>query len=441
MVHNVDDPDPYVGKAPFVQTLAWAFADGLVATDTAGTLVPALATALPQRSEDGLTYRYTLRDDVRWHDGAPLRADDVVAVHRRLQQRPDLRSTPPFDNVVNVAAAGRELTVTLRAPLGAFAESFFGPKGALPIPLVRPGAIGTGPLRVAQVHPNVDLTLRKANGGPRGSARFDTLEIRTIPDPNSLLVAYEAHEIDLALYPPAEAASAYARAGAQIFRQDGTSMMIVANTRSGPLHDTALRRAVFALVPREEIVRTVFGGWIHRSSLLPQPQLPDTATAHALVERARPHLRIISTMHGYPGKVALLLQQALQEAGASVELKSLSIPQFFALDGPIHKGEYDLTLWFTDLVGRDLRAFLGCDGLQNVSGWCDHRFDALEARGTAAAGSTAESIFSQADTLLDDAAPMLPLGRLQLAIAASPQLRIDIDQYAPLFMHVEHWRA
>lgn len=39
---------------------------------------PLLAEALPEVSEDHLTYVFTIRDGVKWHDGKPLTAEDVL---------------------------------------------------------------------------------------------------------------------------------------------------------------------------------------------------------------------------------------------------------------------------------------------------------------------------------------------------------------------------
>jgi peptide/nickel transport system substrate-binding protein len=57
-------------------TLLWADADG--------EFLPWLATDM-KRSDDGLSYVFTLRDDVRWHDGKPLTADDVVFTFEYFQ--------------------------------------------------------------------------------------------------------------------------------------------------------------------------------------------------------------------------------------------------------------------------------------------------------------------------------------------------------------------
>lgn len=57
--------------------------EGLYKLDTEGNPQPLLATALPEISEDGLTYTITLVDGVNWSDGTPLKAGDFVYAWKR----------------------------------------------------------------------------------------------------------------------------------------------------------------------------------------------------------------------------------------------------------------------------------------------------------------------------------------------------------------------
>lgn len=52
--------------------------EGLMKTDQYGAAVPALAAGSPRISADGLTYVFTLRTDVAWHDGVPFTSTDVL---------------------------------------------------------------------------------------------------------------------------------------------------------------------------------------------------------------------------------------------------------------------------------------------------------------------------------------------------------------------------
>src|SRR5229473_8668166 len=56
--------------------------DGLMNYSKNGDLVPALAKSPPTTSSDGLTYKFTLRDNLKFSDGQPLTADDVVFTYQ-----------------------------------------------------------------------------------------------------------------------------------------------------------------------------------------------------------------------------------------------------------------------------------------------------------------------------------------------------------------------
>ena len=63
---------------------------GLLSIDADGTLIPDVASSVTV-SEDGLTYNIILRQDVRFHDGEQLTAEDV-AFTIQLAQNPELKS-------------------------------------------------------------------------------------------------------------------------------------------------------------------------------------------------------------------------------------------------------------------------------------------------------------------------------------------------------------
>ncbi len=80
-----DQLDPHVTSAYVsFQVLENVF-DTLVEPDENLEMVPSLAESW-EVSEDGLTYTFTLRDGVTWHDGTPLTADDVVYSYGRIRE-------------------------------------------------------------------------------------------------------------------------------------------------------------------------------------------------------------------------------------------------------------------------------------------------------------------------------------------------------------------
>ena len=57
---------------------------GLFAYDEEGQLIPELAAEMPEVSEDGLTYTFKIREGLKWSDGEPLDAEDIVYSWNRL---------------------------------------------------------------------------------------------------------------------------------------------------------------------------------------------------------------------------------------------------------------------------------------------------------------------------------------------------------------------
>ena len=123
--------------------------EGLMTYDAAGRLTWGLARSV-ERSDDGLTYRYTLRDGLVWSDGAPLTGDDFVYSFRRMM---DPKTASVYASLYYPLANGRAVN-TGRAPpseLGvespdsgtvvftldtpvAFFPKLLGLLGALPVP-------------------------------------------------------------------------------------------------------------------------------------------------------------------------------------------------------------------------------------------------------------------------------------------------------------------
>jgi len=58
--------------------------EGLLATNPAGELVPALAESAPKVSSDGLTFTFSLRKGLKWSDGSPLTSDDVLFTYNLM---------------------------------------------------------------------------------------------------------------------------------------------------------------------------------------------------------------------------------------------------------------------------------------------------------------------------------------------------------------------
>src|SRR5262249_4283575 len=91
--------------------------DTLFATDAQGAIQPQMV-GRTEISADKLTYRFTLRDGLHWHDGQPVTAEDCVASIKRWAARdPAGQKLMSFVEAVTAADAAT-IELKLREPTG-----------------------------------------------------------------------------------------------------------------------------------------------------------------------------------------------------------------------------------------------------------------------------------------------------------------------------------
>ncbi|WP_407371313.1 peptide ABC transporter substrate-binding protein [Carnobacterium sp.] len=114
--------------------------EGLITYDLEGNLVPGNATAMPEVSEDGLTYIFNLREDANWSNGTPVTADDFVFAWKRMVNPENgsgyaylfsgivnnaeaiLNGETPVDELGVEAVDDKTLKVTLEKPVPYFLD-------------------------------------------------------------------------------------------------------------------------------------------------------------------------------------------------------------------------------------------------------------------------------------------------------------------------------
>lgn len=96
---------------------------GLTRISSDGSVIPDLASSY-QISEDGTTYTFTLRDNLTFHNGAPLTAEDVIFTIRTAQN-PDIKSSrrADWDGVTVSSPDEKTVVFTLPRPYAPFLEN------------------------------------------------------------------------------------------------------------------------------------------------------------------------------------------------------------------------------------------------------------------------------------------------------------------------------
>ena len=318
---TLDSLDPGISfTVPGWQTL-WNVYLGLVGYTHAGgpegaELVPYLARELPEVSSDGRTYRFRLREGLRYSDGKPVRASDFEASIKRLFLMDSLgrdffrsiEGTERFDERQKGDISGIDaddddgtIEITLTEPRGDFlhvlATTFAAivPASTPPVAVGTPTGAGkpplppipaTGAYRIAKYQPGGGFTLER-------NSRFRPTASVPATNPNRI-VAIASTDATKALDRVLKGDVDYtmhllpANRVQQLRRQRGRQLRaytpantyyVFMNTRTPPFDKLAVRRAVNYAIDRRRLT-ALFGGLARPT----QNVLPPTYPAYRKLE-------------------------------------------------------------------------------------------------------------------------------------------------------------
>jgi ABC-type transport system substrate-binding protein len=102
---NVRSLDPHIAYDSLSYQAIRLVYDGLLDYDREGNLIPSLAKSLPEILNDGKSFRFKIRDGVRFHDGLELTADEISwSLHYMLSKRVGSPGYTFFEALVGVEA-------------------------------------------------------------------------------------------------------------------------------------------------------------------------------------------------------------------------------------------------------------------------------------------------------------------------------------------------
>lgn len=390
-----DNLNPLLGTQVVDSDLASFWAGFLFLWNDHNELVPELAQEVPTRanggiSRDGLTITYHLRKNVKWQDGAPFGADDVVFTwHAIMSNRNAIASRVGMDPVATVQKRDdHTIVVRLKRKFAPILSAFFGPYTQryciLPNHLLAKYPdlnripynelpIGAGPFRVASYERGQRVVLVANPLYWRGRPRLNRIEFRIVPSDSTMLTLLETHAIDF-----------YYKASEALFSPlhgiPGTRLVVTPSVRftdvgfnasvSG-LDDARVRRALAFAIDRQALVDKVAHGvavvghtdqpefsWAYN------PHAPsysyDPARATALLDeagwrfgadglRAKNGRPLRLTLVSFTGSQTISSTEAVIQAewarvGVDVSIKNYPSNQLYATNGVERAGKFDAIL-------------------------------------------------------------------------------------------------
>lgn len=400
---------------------------GLIARDGTGAIVPGLASSWRFVDNDtGLILR--LRP-TKWSDGRTLGSNEVVSAFRRAA----VRGEPALRQGEIAGAAGIAAGTTSASKLGVLAPiaRVVEIRLANASPLLlgwlaepglavtrRDGRATLAAYRAAGPAGRRVLTRREAMAGP--AARPDSIAISSTTDATTAVARFASGETDIVIGDGlAGLGEARTVARPQTLQVEALWGVYgyIANTRSGPLRDPQLRRALTLATDRSALATRVgLAAMAPVEGLLP-PALapaaaaaPDTATrqaAAAALRSGKPPIRLMLLLP--PGHDHRVIAERVAADWAALGV-TLAISEVDAatVSARIKRGNFDLALTETSLPVADAAALLArwrCDG----GLVCDPAADALLDKARTAPLAERPALLVAAEARWLEAPPMVPL--------------------------------
>lgn len=434
------DPDtlsPLVGNLQIDYDLAQFWGGFLFNYNDHDRLDPELATVEPTLgnhgiSPDGKTIVYHLRHGVKWQDGAPFDADDVIFTWRAVMNPANnVPNRDGYDRVTHIDKRDAyTIAVHLNRPYAPFIATFL-TEGANPFPVYprhllaslpdlnrvafNNAPVGTGPFIVKEWHRGNVIRMEANPHYWRGAPKLKEVDYYPIADDNTILTQMKTHELDLwynaphALY---DAAKAIPDTHALVtpFVQFAE---LAFNVTRPALRDVRVRRALMYATDRARIARIVGHGvdvigegdlppslWAHNTHL---PLVPyDLAKANALLDAAgwlrgpdgirrngghRLELEfVIASGRASDIATSVLVQDEWRRAGIDLLIKPYPTAILFATYGAggiLQRSKFDVaTYGWISGVDPDESTLVTCNQRppngQNDGLFCDPAIDRLE---------------------------------------------------------------
>ena len=412
--------------------------DPLVTVDESGVKdVPVLASVVPTLenggiSKDGLTITYHLRHNVKWHDGFPFTAKDVVySIRAILDPKNNTETHTGYELVAKMDTPDPyTLVMHMKKPFSPAVDTIFGesdsPYSVVPEHLLaalpnintipfNSMPIGTGPYKVVRWVRGDHIDLVANHDYFLGKPKIEHITIKIIPDENTEVNQLRTHDLDWQFEASPDLYNVLKTLPDinLVLQNRNEFERFDMNTSHAPLSDVRVRQAISYTIDRAKLVGSLTGGsaavadedlpkflWAHSDAVTRYP--PDIAKAKALLSQAgwtpgpdgiltkggkRLSLTMVTNVSNTTRKSGVVqIQAMLKTVGIDADVKTYQGALLFATFGQggiLQTGKYDLswTGWVSG-VDPDNSSLFTCSAIppngNNASRYCTPATDAAE---------------------------------------------------------------
>jgi len=489
MLSDLKILDPIWTTAYIVRDHGYMVYDTLLSMDAELKIKPQMAESWTV-SDDKLTYRFVLRDGLKFHDGQPVTAEDCVASIKRWGARDAMgQKLMQFTREMAVVDP-KTFTLSLKEPFGMVLEALGKPSSSVPFIMPKRIAetppdkqvsefIGSGPFvfKKEQWRPGEKVVYEKfadykprsepASGLAGGKQVFvDRVEWVVLPDAQTAVNALIAGEIDMMQQPPFDMHPLLEGAkGIKLVDLNtlGTHFAFRFNTLHKPFDDPRIRvAALYALSQKdslaagvgnpkyEKVCKDLFGcgtplsttkGWEDKLN-------GDAAKAKALLKEAGYDGTPIVLMHASDtaaGVTAPVAKQLLERGGFKVEMVSTDWQTVLARrsrkEPPSAGGwsAFTTTLATTDILDPVVSFFTGAACEKASIGWpCDEKIEKLRDDYARTIDSAKRKELAEAlQVRLSEFPTYAPLGQFNMPVALRTNVTGNMEAPATVFWNVK----
>ena len=381
----------------------------LLRIDFDGEVKPFLAESW--QLTDGGTWEFSLRDDVKFHDGSSFDSDSVVAALTYLHgvanpprgfSEETLMSVEATDShTVTVTSGSTDLVLPTRLAgpsAGILSPAAYASRGDAP---PSPVGAGTGPFALDD---ELAIDIAKASRNDaywNGSAKLSAGEFLFTPDGLTRAAMLETGEADFVSHLPVSQLPLFLdRTGVVVHReQQPRTVTLYVNNRNGPFSDLNVRRAAQHAIDRQAIVDSVLEGtgepavgpfapseaWVNHD--LVDYEFDPQRSIELLAESGYAEGELNVSLWTYPSRaefppMSVAIHEMLNDGGFSAEIR---LAPWGALVDDVFAGNFDMFLVSRGhlIDAYDPEGYLSADfscetvGQSNYANYCNPEVDGL----------------------------------------------------------------
>jgi peptide/nickel transport system substrate-binding protein len=254
----------------------------IVALNEKMEIIPWLAKNWSEQ-DGGRSWIFTIRDNVKWHDGNNMSAKDVVFSFNYYLKNKSAEYKPFLGSVEEVVALpNNKVKFTLKQPNIWFLKGLITPT-ILPQHIwakkkpdwANPNPVGTGPFKFVKHEKDAFNHLSKNESyWQQGKPKIDEFWVKVIPSADSRFLGMKSGKLDTERYGSSPSLVQKAKSDkdlAVVISGGIWDQQLGLNLRRPPFDDPVFRKAIAHAVNREQVVKVVMAGYAEQRDFVCHP--------------------------------------------------------------------------------------------------------------------------------------------------------------------------